>query len=63
MTANSYVEDLSTKPFNKTKFNFQQYRLCNFKDYLRIGDESYIQGVLDATGSFAEHCVGSWDGM
>ena len=50
MTANTYVEDLTQKPFKRIYSNHRGWRLCDSKDYLRIGDDSYIQNVMDATG-------------
>ena len=42
MTANTYVEDLTKKPFDKTYSNYRGWRLCDYKDYLRLGEETYI---------------------
>ena len=42
MTANTYVEDLTKNPFNKTYSNYRGWRLCNEKDYKRLGEDSYI---------------------
>ena len=50
MTANTYVEDLTKKPFNKTYSNYKGWGLCDYKDYKRLGEEDYIQGILDASG-------------
>ena len=50
MTANTYVEDLTKKPFNKTYSNHRGWRLCDYKDYLRLGEENYIEEILDASG-------------
>jgi hypothetical protein len=42
MTANTYVEDLTKKPFNKIYSNYRGWRLCDYKDYKRLGEEDYI---------------------
>jgi hypothetical protein len=42
MTANTYVEDLTKKPFDRIYSNYKGWRLCDFKDYLRVGEETYI---------------------
>jgi len=50
ITANLYLEDQTKKPIVETFYNHKQFRLCTFKDYKKVGEENYIQGVLDATG-------------
>jgi len=42
MTANTYVEDLTKKPFKKVYSNYKKWKLCDYRDYLRVGDETYI---------------------
>ena len=42
MTTNTYVEDLTKKPFDRTYSNYKEWKLCDYKDYLRLKEEGYI---------------------
>jgi hypothetical protein len=42
MTTNTYVEDLTKKPFTRTYSNYKKWRLCDYKDYLKVGEDTYI---------------------
>ena len=45
MTAYSYTENLTTKPFEIEKDNFKKIRLCNNTDYKRINVSNYVEGI------------------